>query len=97
MIVHDCGQVLLRFRSAGLFPSPVPNSAHTTWWFAALIMADTNALARRMERIRHVVLVLSGKGGVGKSTVTVRTALSLVQRGYKVVQQTFDGSIDDAG
>lgn len=33
---------------------------------------------------RHVILVQSGKGGVGKSTVTVSIALSLAARGQKV-------------
>ena len=34
--------------------------------------------------VKHVVLVLSGKGGVGKSTVATQLALSLVDRGLKV-------------
>ena len=38
----------------------------------------------RLERIRHKLLVMSGKGGVGKSTVAVYLALGLARRGYKV-------------
>lgn len=34
--------------------------------------------------VRHIVLVLSGKGGVGKSSVTTQLALSLHHRGLKV-------------
>jgi len=34
--------------------------------------------------IRHVVAIMSGKGGVGKSLITSLTALSLVRRGYDV-------------
>ncbi|KAI3364991.1 hypothetical protein L3Q82_001158 [Scortum barcoo] len=34
--------------------------------------------------VRHVVLVLSGKGGVGKSTITTELALSLIHAGKKV-------------
>lgn len=34
--------------------------------------------------VDHVILVLSGKGGVGKSTVTTQLALGLVQAGKKV-------------
>jgi len=34
--------------------------------------------------IKHVLGVMSGKGGVGKSTVTYLTALALKQRGFKV-------------
>ncbi|MDR3297302.1 MAG: Mrp/NBP35 family ATP-binding protein, partial [Prevotellaceae bacterium] len=34
--------------------------------------------------VRHVVAVMSGKGGVGKSTVTANLAVTLAQQGYKV-------------
>ncbi|CAO3666133.1 unnamed protein product [Rhizopus stolonifer] len=34
--------------------------------------------------IKHIVLVLSGKGGVGKSSVTTQLALGLVHQGKKV-------------
>lgn len=36
------------------------------------------------EQIKHKVMVLSGKGGVGKSTVSVGLALSLARQGKKV-------------
>lgn len=36
------------------------------------------------NRIKHLIGVMSGKGGVGKSTVTYLTALALKQRGFKV-------------
>ncbi|KAJ1878629.1 cytosolic Fe-S cluster assembly factor cfd1 [Kickxella alabastrina] len=38
----------------------------------------------RLASIKHVVLVLSGKGGVGKSSCTVQLALSLAHQGHKV-------------
>ena len=41
-------------------------------------------LTRALKRIRHKIVVMSGKGGVGKSSVAVSLALSLARRGYKV-------------
>lgn len=35
-----------------------------------------------LENVKHIILVLSGKGGVGKSSVTLQLALSLSQQGY---------------
>lgn len=37
-----------------------------------------------VENVKHIILVLSGKGGVGKSTVSTQLALSLKEAGYKV-------------
>lgn len=37
-----------------------------------------------MDKIKHKLLVLSGKGGVGKSTVASQLAIALVREGYKV-------------
>jgi ATP-binding protein involved in chromosome partitioning len=37
-----------------------------------------------VENVRHVVAVVSGKGGVGKSTVAVNLSVSLAQQGYRV-------------
>jgi Mrp family chromosome partitioning ATPase len=38
----------------------------------------------KLKKIKHKILVLSGKGGVGKSTVSAQLALSYVNAGYKV-------------
>lgn len=34
--------------------------------------------------VKHVILVMSGKGGVGKSTVSTQLALGLVSKGFRV-------------
>ena len=41
-------------------------------------------IAKLGEDIKHKILVLSGKGGVGKSTVATGLAISLAIKGMKV-------------
>ncbi len=45
---------------------------------------DLAAIAERLRTIKHVILVLSGKGGVGKSTFSAQLAFSLAARGLEV-------------
>jgi len=42
------------------------------------------AMQKMAEDIKHKIMVLSGKGGVGKSTVATGLALSLASRGHSV-------------
>ncbi|MGV7221672.1 MAG: Mrp/NBP35 family ATP-binding protein [Nitrospinales bacterium] len=39
---------------------------------------------KRMDNIKHKLIVGSNKGGVGKSTVTTNLAIALAEKGYKV-------------
>jgi len=45
---------------------------------------EREAIDRRMSQVNHRILVLSGKGGVGKSTVACYLALSLACAGKQV-------------
>lgn len=46
--------------------------------------AEQEAMSRRLLSIEHKILVLSGKGGVGKSTVAAQLAMSLAKAGKLV-------------
>lgn len=45
---------------------------------------DNQKLQSRLCRIKHKIVVMSGKGGVGKSTVAVNLATTLMMSGYRV-------------
>lgn len=45
---------------------------------------EEEQLQERLAHIKHHIVVMSGKGGVGKSTVAVNIAVSLAQKGFKV-------------
>jgi len=52
---------------------------------------EEKRLKARMSKIKHKIAVISGKGGVGKSTVTVNLAIAFALHGY-----SFDIGILDA-
>ncbi len=46
---------------------------------------DPDALAQQsLQKIKHKLMVMSGKGGVGKTSVSVNLAIALAERGFKV-------------
>jgi Mrp family chromosome partitioning ATPase len=50
---------------------------------AARTMQDLG-LQSTLSKIKHKILVMSGKGGVGKSTVATNVAMGLAKKGYQV-------------
>ena len=51
---------------------------------ASTTLPQQDDLSRTLDQIRHTIIVLSGKGGVGKSTVAVNTAVGLAAEGHRV-------------
>ena len=45
---------------------------------------DLRVPANAMSSVKQVIAVVSGKGGVGKSTVTASLAAAMAQKGKKV-------------
>jgi hypothetical protein len=49
-----------------------------------MVHADLQAIAERMASVKNKLLVLSGKGGVGKSTFATQLAFALAAQGKEV-------------
>ncbi|CAI1491915.1 Iron-sulfur cluster carrier protein [Thermococcus nautili] len=54
------------------------------------------AISARLEKVKRIIPVVSGKGGVGKSLVSTTLALALAENGYKVglLDLDFHGASD---
>jgi len=58
--------------------------------FSTQVDPDEWALITRMKVIKHKFIVMSGKGGVGKSTFAAQFAMGLAKRGKKVAVLDLD-------
>lgn len=67
-------------------------SSNKTLWYIhygchVLFITALDEVKSRMSTIKHKILVLSGKGGVGKTTFTAQMAYSLAADGNTQVTQ----------
>ena len=84
-IVHQRVRVTSMSRSCVIFNSDETGVEHFLIWvsaawsslFLSMSAHGETPVSRRLSRVKHVIIVCSGKGGVGKSSVSVQVALSL--------------------
>ena len=84
-------------------PSPSSSGDVCTYMWACAICDETETcqkdreghsrwlVNKRMERIEHKILVMSNKGGVGKTTIASQLAYALSERGHSVMGIDLDG------
>ncbi|MCG2584333.1 arsenical pump-driving ATPase [Massilia sp. TS11] len=68
-------------------PAPVSHAAHD---LAALHGPDLDSLVEQIAADGHGLIMVMGKGGVGKTTVAAAIALALAERGHAVHLTTSD-------
>ncbi|KAJ1658762.1 cytosolic Fe-S cluster assembly factor nbp35 [Dispira simplex] len=56
---------------------------------------DIAVITNRLRNVRHKILVLSGKGGVGKSTFTANLGFALAHTGPETEAQEVDSAVEE--
>ena len=57
--------------------------------FGVTLFTMAESKHENMKEVKHIILVLSGKGGVGKSTVAAQLAFGFKMFGKKVILHKF--------
>ena len=65
-------------------PSTSSKQKGTCGTFKAAKAVQDIAITSALTKIKRKILVMSGKGGVGKSTVATNLAMGLANRGFQV-------------
>lgn len=60
----------------------LPNDAGSN--IIGQVTAQANRISKRLTSVKHTVAIMSGKGGVGKSAITVNLATALTLSGFAV-------------